>query len=59
MSDLNTVGLKSVAENKKDVKMGGPRPSYGQAGDYVNQGRYEHVCLGGLGIGPLNGNSYT
>ncbi len=63
MRDLNTVGLKSVAESKRDEKMGSPRPSYGRAGKYVNYGRYEHGRLEALGIGPnyvySNTNSNT
>ncbi len=39
--------------------MGGPRPSYGRAGNDVNQGRYEHGRLGAQGIGPNYLNSYT
>ncbi len=58
MRDLNTVGLKSVAESKRNVKMGGPRPSYGPAGNDVNQGHYEHGRLGDQGIGPKYLNSY-
>ncbi len=59
MRDLNAVGLKGVAESKRDVKMGGPRPSYGRAGNDVNQGRYEHGRLGTQGIGPNYLNSYS
>ncbi len=58
MRDLNTVGQKSVAENKRDVKMGSPRPSYGRARNYGTQGRNEYGRLGGLGIGPNYVNSY-
>ncbi len=59
MRDLNTVGQKSVAESKRDVKMGSPRPSYGRARNYGTQGRNEYGRLGGLGIGPNYVNSYT
>ncbi len=58
MRDLNTVGLKSVAGSKRDIKMVGPRQSYGRAGNDVNQGRYEHGRLGAQGIGPNYLNSY-
>ncbi len=47
MRDLNTVGQKSVAESKRDVKMGSPRPSYGRARNYGTQGRNEYGRLGG------------
>ncbi len=57
MRDLNTVGQKSVAESKRDVKMGSPRPSYGRARNDVTQGRNEYGRLGDLGIGPNYGNS--
>ncbi len=59
MRDLNPVGQKSVAESKRDVKMGSPRPSYGRARNYVTQGRSEYGRLGGLGIGPNYVNSYS
>ncbi len=59
MRDLNTVGWKSVAESKRDVKMGSPRPSYGRAGNYGTQGRTEYGRLGGQGIWPNYVNSYN
>ncbi len=49
MRDMNTAGLKSVAESKRDVKMGSSRPSYGRAGNYGTQGRIQHGRSGGLG----------
>ncbi len=51
MRDLNIVGQKSVAESKRDVMMGSPRPSYGRARNYGTQGRIDYGRLGGLGIG--------
>ncbi len=59
MRDLNAVGLKSVAESKRNVKMGSPRPSYGRAGNYGTQGRIKYGRSGGLGVGPNYVNSYT
>ncbi len=59
MRDLNTVGLKSIAESKRGVKIGGPQPSYGRARNYGTQGRNEFGRLGGLGIGPNYVNSHT
>ncbi len=47
MRNLNTVGQKGVAESKRDVKMGSPRPSYGRARNYGTQGRDEYGRLGG------------
>ncbi len=40
MRDLNTVGLKSVAESKRGTMMGNPRPGYGRvvSGIYEPQG---------------------
>ncbi len=48
MRDLNTVGLKSVAETKRDVKMESPRSSYGRARSYGTQGS---IVYGRLGAG--------
>ncbi len=59
MRGLDAVGQKSVPENKRDVKMGSPRPSYGRTRNYVTQGRNEYGRLGGLGIGPNYVNSYS
>ncbi len=59
MRDLNIVGQKSVAESKRDVMMGSPRPSYGRARNYGTQGRNEYGRLGGLGIGPSYVNSHN
>ncbi len=59
MRDLNTVGLKSVAESKRDVKMGSPLHSYGRARIYGTQGSIEYGRLGGLGVGPNYVNSYS
>ncbi len=59
MRDLNTVGLKSVAESKRDVKMGSSRPSYGRAGNYGTQGHIEYGRSGVLGVGPNYVNSYS
>ncbi len=59
MRDLNTVGLKSVAESKRNVKMGSPRPSNGRTGNYGTLGRIEYGRSGGLGVGSNYVNSYT
>ncbi len=59
MRDLNTVGQKSVAESKRDIKVESTRPSYGRARNYGTQGRNEYGRLGGLGIGPNYVNSYS
>ncbi len=57
MRYLNTVHQKSVAESKRDVRMGSPRPSYGRARNFGTQGHNECGRLGGLGIGPNYLNS--
>ncbi len=58
MRDLNIVGQKSVAESKRDIKIGSPRPSYGRARNYGTQGRNEYGRLGGLGLSQNYHNSY-
>ncbi len=59
MRDLNTVGQKGVAESKRDVKMGSPRPSYGRVRNYGTQGRNEYGRLGRPGLVPNYVYSYS
>ncbi len=44
MRDLNSVGLKSAAESKRDTKMGNSRPNYGRAGNYGYRGLFITVA---------------
>ncbi len=46
MKGLIRIGWKSVAESKRDIKMGSPRPSFGRAGNCGTQGSIEYGRLG-------------
>ncbi len=59
MRDLIRVGWKSVAESKRDVKMGSHRLSYGRAGNYGTQGHIEYGRLGAGNRAKYYVNSYS